>query len=333
MRRMITSKTYTIETRLNQRDNAGLIEYVKEYHLLYGKMLRFTWHRYNNGGRFSVKKSAFNTILQNRFHVNKRLANSVISEVEGLYKALYQLKWYEFNQLGGKIKKLYKKRKTLCEKVAVLKEKSRNNQLSPSALTYYHQQKEKIFYTNQKLNKLKQKQSNLLKEIQSKDLHLCFGSKKLFRAQYHLAENKLTSHAIWLDRFRKQRDNRSLYIGSKDEHRCNQIVQLTPMVHAGKENRFVIQLRKNTKKREYVYGTCIFAYLSGLLAKTIVKQDHGISYRIVFRGNACYLQAMVTLDRDTDDCKTRKTYGTIGLDYNDGFIEVAKPMTREISSD
>lgn len=157
MRRMITSKTYTIETRLNQRDNVGLIEYVIEYHILYGKMLRFTWHRYNNGGRFSVKKSAFNTILQNRFHVNKRLANSVISEVEGLYKALYQLKWYEFNQLSRKIKKLYKKRKTLCEKVAALKEKSRNNQLSPSALTYYHQQKEKIFYTNQKLNKLKQK--------------------------------------------------------------------------------------------------------------------------------------------------------------------------------
>ncbi len=89
MRRMIASKTYTIETRLNQRDNTGLIEYVKEYHILYGKMLRFTWHRYNNGGRFSVKKSAFNAILQNRFHVNKRLANSVMSEVEGLYKALY----------------------------------------------------------------------------------------------------------------------------------------------------------------------------------------------------------------------------------------------------
>ena len=324
MRRMIASKTYTIETRLNQRENAGLIEYVKEYHLLYGKMLRFTWHRYNNGGRFSVKKSAFNTILQNRFHVNKRLANSVISEVEGLYKALYQLKWYEFSQLSRKIKKLDKKRKKLCEKVAALKERSRNNQLSPSALTYYRQQKEKIFYTSQKLNKLKQKQANLLKEIQSKDLHLCFGSKKLFRAQYHLAENKLTSHAIWLDRFRKQRDNRSLYIGSKDEHRCNQIVQLTPMVHTSKGNRFAIQLRKNTKNRAYVYGTCIFSYLSGLLAKTIIKQDHGISYRIVFRGNACYLQAMVTLDRDTDDCKTRKTYGTIGLDYNDGFIELAE---------
>lgn len=62
------SKTYTIETRLNQ----------KEYNVLYGKMLRFSWHRYN-----------FNTLLQITFGVNKRLANSVI-------KALYQLKWYEY---------------------------------------------------------------------------------------------------------------------------------------------------------------------------------------------------------------------------------------------
>ena len=33
---------------------------------------------------------------------------------------------------------------------------------------------------------------------------------------------------------------------------------------------------------------------------------------------------MVTLDKDTNDCKTRSCYGTIGLDYNDGFIELAE---------
>ena len=56
---MIVSKTFTLETRLNQNDNADLIKYVKEYNALYGRMLRFAWHRYNNGGKFSVKKSQF----------------------------------------------------------------------------------------------------------------------------------------------------------------------------------------------------------------------------------------------------------------------------------
>lgn len=33
---------------------------------------------------------------------------------------------------------------------------------------------------------------------------------------------------------------------------------------------------------------------------------------------------MVTIDRDSKDCQTRSTYGIIGLDYNDGFIEMAE---------
>lgn len=75
---MITSKTFTIETRLNQRDNAKIIEYVKEYSVLYGKMIRFTWHRIKDGGQLPMKKSDFNTLLQKTFGVNKRVANSVI---------------------------------------------------------------------------------------------------------------------------------------------------------------------------------------------------------------------------------------------------------------
>ena len=155
-------------------------------------------------------------------------------------------------------------------------------------------------------------------------LFLLLKQNKTFYAQFNLKENNLTSHKVWLEHFRQARDNRSLYIGSKDEHRCNQILQLTPMVNAGKGNSFAIQLRKNTKVREYVRGFCTFKYMDGLLANSLIKNDHGVTYRIVFRGRKCYLQAMVTLDKDTNDCKTRSSYGTIGLDYNNGFIELAE---------
>ena len=64
--------------------------------------------------------------------------------------------------------------------------------------------------------------------------------------------------------------------------------------------------------------------MGGKLAKLILNQDHGVSYRIIFRGNKCYLQAMIVLEQETKDCKTRKSFGTIGLDYNDGFIEMAE---------
>ena len=321
---MISSKTFTIETRLNQRDNAEIIEYMKEYNVLYGKILRFAWHRYNNGGHFDKKKSQFNTLLQNKFGVSKRIASAVITEVEGTYRALYQLKWYEVSQLSGKINKLYKKKEKLAKKVYVLKEQAKANQLSDSSLRYYRRQKAKIFNTSRKIQRLTQKKKNLLAEIKSADLSVCFGTNKLFYAQFHLKENNFTSHKIWLDHFRRTRDNRSLYVGAKNESRCNQLVQLSPMVNVGEGNRFTIQIRKNTKELSHVKGVCIFKRLDGVLANSLIKQDHGVSYRIKFRGKKCYLQAMITIDKDDNNCKTRSTYGTIGLDYNDGFIELAE---------
>ena len=134
----------------------------------------------------------------------------------------------------------------------------------------------------------------------------------------------MTSHKIWYEAFCKRRDNRALYIGSKDEQRGNLLVQLVPMVNIGKGNSYTIQIRKNTKAREYVRGICNFKHMGGQLAKLIIGKEHGISYRIKFRGKKCYLQAMVTIDRYSNNCQTRTTYGTIGLDYNDGFIEMAE---------
>ena len=321
---MILSKTFTIETRLNQKDNSEIIEYAKEYTILYGRMIRFTWHRIKNGGQFPIKESEFNTLLQKTFCVNRRVANSVIYEVIGIYKALYQLKWTEFFQLKTKIAKKYKKYEKLQQRVYVLKEKAKSNSLSASQLSYYRKLKADLFYAKQKLNRMNRSLKNRLAVLNSRKLEICFGSKKLFLAQYHLSENHMTSHKIWYETFCKRRDNRALYIGSKGEKRGNQLIQLVPMVNIGKGNFYKIQIRKNTQAREYVRGICNFKYMGGLLTKLIINKTHGIAYRIKFRGKKCYLQAMIKIDRNSNDCVTRSVYGTIGLDYNDGFIEMAE---------
>lgn len=321
---MMVSKAFTIETRLNLRDNAEIIEYAKEYSVLYGKMIRFTWHRIKDVGQLPMKKSDFNTLLQKTFGVNKRVANSVIYEVIGIYKALYQLKWVEFFQLKAKIAKTHKKYEKLQQKVYVLKEKAKSNSLSAGPLSYYRKLKADLFHAKQKLNRMNRSLKNRLAVLNSRKLEICFGSKKLFLAQYHLAENHMTSHKVWYEAFCKRRDNRALYIGSKDEQRGNLLIQLVPMVNVGKGNSYAIQIRKNTKEREYVRGICNFKHMGGQLAKLIIDKTHGITYRIKFRGKKCYLQAMITIDRNSSDCVTRSTYGTIGLDYNDGFIEMAE---------
>ena len=149
--KLIVEKTFTVETRLNQKQNQEIIDYAREFNALYSKVLRFAWHRYNNGGHFDRKKSEFNTLLQKRFNINKRMANSVICEIQGTYNALRELKWYQFSQLKTKVRKLYKKREKLEKKVFILKEKVKNNQLSLSSLRYYKRQKAKIFTDDKRI--------------------------------------------------------------------------------------------------------------------------------------------------------------------------------------
>lgn len=265
---MIVSKSFTIETRLNQKDNAKIIEYAKEYTILYGKMIRFTWHRIKNGGQLPMKKSEFNTLLQKTFGVNKRVANSVIYEVIGVYKALYQLKWTEFFQLKAKISKKHKKYEKLQQKVYVLKKKAKSNSLSASQLSYYRKLKADLFHAKQKLNHMNRSLKNRLVLLNSRKLEICFGSKKLFLAQYYLAENHMTSHKIWYKAFCKRRDNRALYIGSKDEQRGNLLIQLIPMVNIGKGNSYKIQIRKNTKKKRICTRNLYFQAHGRFIGKT-----------------------------------------------------------------
>ena len=179
---MIVSNVFTIETRLNQKDNSEIIECVKEYSVLYGKMIRFTWHRIKDGGQFPMKESEFNTLLQKTFGVNRRVASSVIYEVIGIYKALYQLKWNEFFQLKTKISKKYKKYEKFQQRVYVLKEKAKSNSLSSSQLSYYRKLKADLFYVKQKLNRMNRSLKSILVMLNSRKLEICFGSKKLFLA-------------------------------------------------------------------------------------------------------------------------------------------------------
>ncbi len=48
---------------------------------------------------------------------------------------------------------------------------------------------------------------------------LCFGSKKLFRAQFHLEENGFASHQEWKQAWKEARSKQFFVLGSKDENR------------------------------------------------------------------------------------------------------------------
>ncbi len=56
-------------------------------------------------------------------------------------------------------------------------------------------------------------------------MRLCFGSRKLFRAQFALTQNGYASHAEWKADWQARRDAQFFVLGSKDETAGNQSCQ------------------------------------------------------------------------------------------------------------
>lgn len=68
-----------------------------------------------------------------------------------------------------------------------------------------------------RLGILERKLKHLQKDRSDGKVRLCFGSKKLFRAQFYLSDNGYSTHNKWLSDWHSARNNQFFVIGSKDE--------------------------------------------------------------------------------------------------------------------
>lgn len=330
-----TSKTFTLETRLDRHFSCDLMEYFSALVPFYAKIYRSAWQEVMHVNEkihliSGKNKSLYNTYLQRKFCISKRMANSVITDVVGTYNAMLELKKYELSQLDGKIDGSHKK----LEEHNLKLERFKNadiNKLSKQDRRTYKRLRFAVWQRLSRINRLKQKRDVLERNIQSGKVSVCFGTKKLFKAQWFLEENGFTSHEEWLKTFRQNRDKNILFLGSKDETACNLMFQLEKM-----DDSYQIKVRKvenrhiNLSGEKYVYGMCKFrrkdfeSYLSANLENRQNKNECvPLTYRIVFRGKRIYLQVMFEYKRE-DFSYTTKTFGTIGIDYNDGFMQIAE---------
>ena len=245
------SKTFTLETRLDRYFSNKLMEYFSSLVPFYAKIYRSVWQEVMHADEkirliSGKNKSSYNTYLQNKFCISKRMANSVVTDVVGTYNAMLELKKYELSQLDGKID----------------------------------------------------------------------GSHK-----------KLEEHNLRLERFKNVDINKL----SKQDRRTYQMFQLAKI-----GDLYQIKVRKvenrhiNPSGEKYTYGMCKFrrkdfeSYLFKNLENRKNKDECvPLTYRIIFRGKRIYLQVMFEYKRE-DFSYTTKTFGTIGIDYNDGFIQIAE---------
>ena len=217
-------------------------------------------------------------------------------------------------------------------KINELKESVTNNEATKSELSDYRYYKNQLFILQRILNKLNMKHKNLEYIIDNEIYKVCFGSKSLFNKQDRLELNNFNSHEGWYNKFVKERDKNIYYLGANNESFGNQTFQ---MQYIEDSDDFTLKVRKDhpfcTKGDKYIVVPHIdFPYrkeqLRDLLQSYTLPnvKPKVISYRIHREDNKWYLQAIFKAEFEDQHYYTSMFYGTIGLDFNDGFIELAE---------
>ena len=183
-------QVFTYQTRVSVMPEQDKM--LGEYAVLFGRVERTLYREMQKGVDAKRLKSSYLV----RFAITARQFNAVRIQLQGKIEAIRKLLPVQIEQLRTKIAKAKK----------VISQLSK--QLPGSS--QLHQKRRRLARLE---HRLQQREA----ECQSEQVHLCFGSKKLFHAQFHLAENGFQSHAEWQQAWREARSNQFFVLGSKDE--------------------------------------------------------------------------------------------------------------------
>lgn len=304
-------RKYTVISQLHEKNNSDLIAYIETSRHFYAKAVRETFYVLKNSEGFN--KSGFNTYLQDCYGITKRTANSIITDAQGRLNALKELKLYEKAQLERKIKHLE------TSVIPKLEQKRDGNSTMlrlglPVSLVSQRNLRRKLVAKKQKLNRLKQKLANFNYQIKTSRFNLCFGTTHLLQRDYTA--------------FVERRDSQMSFIGSKTEPFCNQQLQLH---YNSNNNQFELKLRRDfggfkelKGSDRYVFGRVYFRHHQDKIVRILKDKSSPLSFKVIKRNGRYYLYCTFEVKLKFEDLLTRSTYGTIGLDFNKGFITLSE---------
>ena len=169
------TQVYCYETELKPNHNSDIIKYFEQYKKKFNEAARFTWQYYNNQDPLIAQKSKLNTLMQNKFNISTRGANSIISYVAGRHRSLLELKKTELRSFQSEINELNKDITELSIKVNNLSRKAANNQLNDKQLKKYRNAKIRLITMKKRLDRRNNALPKIEKQIETKKLSLCFG--------------------------------------------------------------------------------------------------------------------------------------------------------------
>lgn len=251
--------------------------------------------------------------LQSKYSVDSTTVRNVYHNLKGKRQSIRELQKTQVKELKATISSIKKSINRYSQKIASRRKKNQSLNFECFIL---HQKKRRLTIKQQKLAKLNEK-------IKSSKVSICFGSKKLFKAQYNPEENGYSSHAEWLKDWRKARSSNFLMVGAKTYQGGNQLCRLSS------DGNLTITVPPCLIKQfgsQVSYSGIKFRYGQKFIdiALTPTKHKRGqqirngtqkpVTHRFVNKNNKWYLHTSVELT-DTVYVSKHKN-GAVGIDLN-----------------
>ncbi len=304
---------FTFQTRLWLTESQAMA--MDAYASLYGKVERSLFAAMRAGGSLNDLKREFLP----KFGITARQFNAVRVGLEGKIDSIKARRPELIVELQSRIKKAEKV-------VAVLT-------LRPTQAAKLHQKK-------RRLNTLQTKLEAMQADHKSGVVRLCFGSKKLFRAQFDLQANGHVDHVAWKADWVDARSDQFFVLGSQDETAGNSSCQ----AQLQEDGSLALDLRMpNACESEHGKRVLVpvvrFAYghdkiLTALASSqrvssttkagkpTVKRIGSALSYRFV--RDAKGWRVFVSCEAQPIEQITNEKLGAIGVDINADHLAVSE---------
>ena len=270
---------------LSLEENAFLADYADRY----GRVERTL---YADMRRTGLKAAAFKNAYLVRFGMTARQFNAISRNLEG--------------KIASVLERLPQLRSELEQRIA-----RAEKVLAKIRDPFKRHQKQR------RLAILRSRLSSLDEQLAAKDPGICFGSKKLFRAQFALTANGYADHDEWKADWRTKRAGQFFVVGSKDETAgcvgCVLGVQL--------DGSFTLRLRSFSREARYLTLPVRIPYGQDVLREAL-RRGRAISYRF-YRDDKGW-RVFATTAQIEGERRSIKTAGALGVDVNADCLAVSE---------
>lgn len=284
------SKVFTYQTRLPSDPQKDLI--LDAFGHLFGTIERKLFVDLTRPHNLNSLKSSYLI----KYGLTARQFNAIRISLEGKIEAARQGKIRQISELKEKIPALEKK-------LSKIKDKTKRHQKTRNLIAR------------------KKQLVHLEEELKENKISLCFGSKKLFRAQFFLEENGYGSLDEWSKDWKDARSSEIFCLGSKDETSGNQSCALTL-----KDGKCFFRLRlPNALSKEFgkyiAFENIVFSYGQKEIQQALEKKT-ALNYRL--KKDEKGWRIFISFKQEQAQVITRKEIGAIGIDINADHIALAE---------